>query len=47
LLGFSSQSAFGKAFRRWVGSSPQEYRAQHRGALSGLRGPSVRPSDSH
>jgi AraC-like DNA-binding protein len=47
LLGFSSQSAFGKAFRRWVGSSPQEYRAQHRGALSGLRGPSVRPETPH
>ena len=28
LLGFSSQSAFGKAFRRWVGTSPLEYRSQ-------------------
>jgi AraC-like DNA-binding protein len=30
LLGFATQSAFGKAFRRWSGSSPLEYRAQIR-----------------
>lgn len=30
LLGFASQSAFGKAFRRWAGKSPLEYRAQFR-----------------
>jgi AraC-like DNA-binding protein len=28
LLGFASQSAFGKAFRRWSGTSPLAYRAQ-------------------
>ncbi|HMJ14583.1 MAG TPA: AraC family transcriptional regulator [Polyangiaceae bacterium] len=39
LLGFSSQSAFGKAFRRWVGSSPQEYRAQRRSAAPASAGP--------
>jgi AraC-like DNA-binding protein len=30
LLGFASQSAFGKAFRRWAGKSPLEYRAEFR-----------------
>jgi AraC-like DNA-binding protein len=44
LLGFSSQSAFGKAFRRWVGSSPQEYRAQHRGSQAAARASTARPS---
>jgi AraC-like DNA-binding protein len=28
LLGFSTQSAFGTAFRRWMGASPLEYRLQ-------------------
>ena len=28
LLGFSTQSAFGTAFRRWTGSSPIEHRAR-------------------
>lgn len=27
LLGFSDQSAFNHAFRRWTGSSPMKYRA--------------------
>lgn len=30
LLGFASQSAFGKAFRRWAGKSPLEYRQEVR-----------------
>jgi AraC-like DNA-binding protein len=28
LLGFSEQSAFSRAFRRWLGVSPSEYRLQ-------------------
>lgn len=30
LLGFSEQSAFNHAFRRWTGSTPSEYRGQYR-----------------
>ena len=30
LLGFSEQSAFSRAFRRWEGESPQSWRKQHR-----------------
>jgi AraC-like DNA-binding protein len=26
MLGFSQQSAFTRAFRRWTGASPSEYR---------------------
>ena len=33
LLGFSSQSAFTRAFRRWIGRSPSDYRAQQFGAV--------------
>lgn len=29
LLGFSEQSAFSRAFRRWMGQSPQAWRRQH------------------
>ncbi len=29
-LGFSDESAFAKAFRRWAGVSPTQFRAQHR-----------------
>ena len=28
LLGFSGQSAFTRAFRRWTGKSPSDYRAK-------------------
>jgi AraC-like DNA-binding protein len=35
LLGFSTQSAFGTAFRRWTGTSPLDYRARFRRARTG------------
>jgi AraC-like DNA-binding protein len=31
LIGFSESSAFSRAFRRWTGSSPQEFRRGHSG----------------
>ncbi|MBQ9045688.1 MAG: family 43 glycosylhydrolase [Oscillospiraceae bacterium] len=31
-LGFSSQSHFGKVFKRWFGMTPKQYRVQHRHA---------------
>ena len=33
-LGFSSQSAFTRAFRRWTGTSPTGYRAQRRSSIA-------------
>lgn len=29
LLGYSEQSSFGRAFKRWTGSTPQQFRAVH------------------
>lgn len=35
LLGFSEQSAFSRAFRRWTGESPQVWRRQHQRSAVG------------
>ncbi len=38
LAGFTETPSFYRAFRRWTGVTPSQYRAAHRGDLRGLRG---------
>jgi transcriptional regulator GlxA family with amidase domain len=45
LLGYAEQSSFGRAFRRWTGSTPQKYRGGQQAGPAGQQAQALAQND--